>query len=196
MTNIEIKTEKKRLRSFMKFRRALLTTEYLRQSDEGILYRLRALESYRKAAVIFSYVSMPEEVDTRRFIREALQEGKGIVVPRCEEGGIMNAYRIGSLDDLEPGAWGIWEPKRQCPKIQPDIIDLCVVPCVSASRTGVRLGYGGGYYDRYLPRTEAVRVLLCREQMLCEEIPEEAHDCRMDVVVTEEAASCVKGSCL
>ena len=67
-----------------------------------------------------------------------------------------------------------------------EMLDLCVIPCVACSSSGVRLGYGGGYYDRFLPETRAKRIILCQEQMLCENIPAEPHDCPMDLIVTEE----------
>ena len=185
MVDKDLKHQKRELRNSLKARRMLLDVGYCKESDAEILRFLKELECYREAKVIFSYVSMPGEVDTKRFIKEALAEGKRIAVPRCEPKGIMEAYEITGLDDLEPGVWGIGEPKQQCPGILPEDIDLCVIPCIASTSAGVRLGYGGGYYDRYLPRTDAVRVLLCRDQMICEEIPQEIHDCQMDVVITE-----------
>lgn len=181
-----VKSQKRNLRQKLKMQRSHLPEGYREQANELIRNRLKALESYQKASVIFSYVSMLEEVDTRSLISEALQEGKRVVVPRCEGKGIMDAYEISSLKDLVPGVWGIGEPGKHCRKVSPEDIDLCLIPCISTTRAGVRLGYGGGYYDRYLAKTRSKKVLLCWEQMLCEEIPQEIHDQKVDLVITEE----------
>lgn len=177
--------EKQSLRSALKERRKTLEASYCSEADAAIIEEVEQMECYRKASVIFCYVSMPGEVETTAWMKQAWKDGKRIAVPRCEARGIMEAYEIESLDDLESGAYGIREPKRSCPRVLPQQIDLCIIPCVAADKDGWRLGYGGGYYDRYLPQTEAVRVLLCREAMICERIPTEEHDCRMDFVVTE-----------
>ncbi len=184
--NMDIRAQKRRLRTILKAQRARLSPSYCAEADTKICRLLKASESYQKASLIFSYVSIPEEVDTKCFITEALGEGKRIAVPRCGTKGSMEAYEIKSLDELEPGVWGIGEPKPDCPRVPPEEFDLCVIPCIACSSAGVRLGYGGGYYDRYLPRTEAARVVLCRERMLCEDITAEAHDCPMDVLITEK----------
>ena len=98
----------------------------------------------------------------------------------------MKVYAITSLDDLEEGAYGIMEPKDYCEEIPPQNIDLAFVPCVTCNKKGDRLGYGGGFYDRYLSRTDVRRVILCREKIMVSEIPVEEHDLRMEVVVSEE----------
>ena len=69
--------------------------------------------------------------------------------------------------------------------LAPEELDLILLPCVSASRSGERLGYGGGFYDRYLPKTKAFRALLIRERLLSDDIPREAHDQPVDAVITE-----------
>lgn len=186
--------QKKEMRELLKLRRENLDRNDCEAADEAILKHLKEMSEYRKAEVIFCYVSTPGEVNTWQLIREALQEEKRIVVPRCEAKGIMEACEISSLDDLEPGRWGIYEPKESCKRIRPDQIDLCAVPCIAADRRGVRLGYGGGYYDRYLPKTRASRAVLCREKMICENLPEESHDCLMDAVITENGCFFVKRS--
>ena len=104
------------------------------------------------------------------------------------ERGRMEAYAITSTDDLEPGAYGILEPKAYCQRVLPEEIDLCVVPCLCVGSGGTRLGYGGGYYDRYLPRLrpDAVCAALCRERLQGEEPPKEPHDRPVDLAVTEK----------
>ena len=75
---------------------------------------------------------------------------------------IMEVREIRSLGDLEAGKYGILEPGAEAPVIQPEEINLAIVPCMSCSHDGRRLGYGSGYYDRYLVRTRAVKAVICR----------------------------------
>lgn len=185
MDDLVLIQQKKDLRKMLKEKRKHLDASYCREADRKIRLILQSAKVYQEAELIFCYVSMEGEPETRQFIQEALDQGKRIAVPRCREKGRMDACEIRSLDDLESGAFGIWEPKAECPLAEPEKLQVCVVPCLSCSGDGIRLGYGGGYYDRFLPMTEAVRIILCREQMLCQEIPVQPHDCKMDILITE-----------
>lgn len=182
----DVRERKAQMRRQMLWRRDRLERDYCFWADKAILHRLLGMEVYRQAEVIFTYVSVSGEVDTKELIRCALGDGKRVAVPRCRGKGIMRAYCIGGPEELEAGAYGILEPGRQCPRIEPEEIGLTVVPCVCCSPSGVRLGYGGGYYDRYLPKTTAPKAALCRERMMAGDILGEEHDCLMDFVVTEE----------
>ena len=93
---------------------------------------------------------------------------------------------IHSMDDLAPGKYGILEPVDTCEKISPKEIDLALIPCLSCGRDGHRLGYGGGYYDRYLNQVKGTLAVLCRRALMCDEIPTEDHDKNMDFVICEE----------
>lgn len=181
-----LRKEKQDLRNQIRIRRKELSRRYCAMADRQIFLSLKSLEVYQKSSVLFCYVSLAEEVDTRRIIREALNEGKRVAIPRCREKGQMEAYEIKSFQDLEEGFHGILEPKPHCMPVKPDQLELCIVPCLSCSENGLRLGYGGGYYDRYLPKTSAFRVLLCREMLVCQDIPKEKHDCSMDLIITEK----------
>jgi 5-formyltetrahydrofolate cyclo-ligase len=182
----DIKQWKASVRKQMLKRRAGLGKGYRVSADQAILKRILGMESYRQANVLFTYVSMEGEVDTREVILRALADGKQVAVPRCGKGGIMSAHRIKSMEELRPGAFGILEPVESCEETRPEDMEFVLVPCVCCCGSGVRLGYGGGYYDRFLPGTPAVRAALCWEKMMAEDIPREKHDCAMDFVVTEE----------
>lgn len=181
MTEIKGELRKQLLKT-----RSGLTKSYCQQADRAILERLLAQPVYRQARVIFTYVSTEAETDTRRLISLALAAKKTVAVPKCTGKGMMKACRITGLEDLEKGAYNILEPRDYCEELEPDQIDLAVVPCVSCSRDGARLGYGGGYYDRYLTLTPAFRASLCREQLISNAIPTAPFDCRMDLVITEK----------
>lgn len=193
----EIRGEKKRLRSEIRRKRRELGASCRKEADAAIVKRLEDLKAYRQARTVFCYVSVADEVDTGELIRNMLTAGKRVAVPRCgacgeedppgTEKGRMEAYEITSLDDLEPGMYGIPEPKEYCRRILPTEIDLCIVPCLCVGSDGTRLGYGGGYYDRYLirMRPDAVCAALCRENTQGAEPPAEPHDRPVDMAVTE-----------
>lgn len=189
----DVRKRKAHIRRQMLKKREGLDRDYCENADRGILERVLELEAYRQADVIFAYVSTAGEVDTRKLIDCALEAGKRVAVPKCGLKGIMKAYSISSLKELETGAYGILEPVGSCREVRPEEIGLAVVPCVCCCQSGVRLGYGGGYYDRYLPDTRAVRAALCRERMMAGDIPTEKHDCPMDLVVTEERVLEIQG---
>ena len=211
----EIRGRKKRLRDELREKRRGLKEACRKETDAAVLKRLEELPVYRQAQTVFCYVSVKDEVDTGRLIADMLSAGKRVAVPRCGRGerkitapgenagdpenaaddtkgrragnGCMEAYEILSPDDLKPGAYNIPEPKEHCRRIPPEEIDLCIVPCLCVGSDGTRLGYGGGYYDRYLVRLrpDAVCAALCREITQGEEPPAEPHDRPMDLSVSE-----------
>jgi len=97
----------------------------------------------------------------------------------------MDLCVISSMDDLEPGAYGILEPKKNCPTVTAEQIDFAVIPCLSFDRKGGRLGQGGGYYDRFLSALRCESVLICREQLTVEHVPCEVHDLKCTRLATE-----------
>ena len=101
--------------------------------------------------------------------------------------GKMSFRMIRSYDDLEPGAYGILEPKKEMPEIRMEEIDFVLVPCVSCSHDGKRLGNGGGYYDRFLEQYTGAKAILCREALIREDIPMESFDAVVRPVITEDA---------
>ena len=164
-----------------------LSPVYCREADEAIFRRIVQWDLYQKAEAIFCFVGTEREIDTLRLIHYMLQNGKRVAVPLCTARGVMEARRIGGVGDLVSGKYGILAPRLTCPLVLPEDLDLALVPCCSASETGLRLGYGGGYYDRYLPQTNCPKALLCRGQLLRGDIPAEPHDVPMDYLVTEKA---------
>lgn len=163
-----------------------LSPVYCREADEAICRVVLQSGVYQRARAIFCYVGADREIDTTSLLRAALRDGKVLAVPLCVERGIMEARRIQGLGDLVSGKYGILAPRLDCPVVEPSDFDLAVVPCCTGNAKGQRLGYGGGYYDRYLPRTSCPTMLLCRGCLVREDIPVEAHDLTMDYLVTEE----------
>lgn len=185
--------KKMTLRKELRQRVRSLTEPYKSDADAAITNRLLGTWEYQQAEVIFCYVGTADEIDTTPILSTVLKSGKTLVVPKCMEKGRMEAFRIGSLDELEEGAYGIMEPKCTCQRLAGHEISLAVIPCLSCTRGGIRLGYGGGYYDRYLETTSCRRIALCRHQILSDVLPKEPHDLAMDLVITEnEVIICQK----
>ena len=164
-----------------------------------ICSRFVAQPWYAAAKTVLWYVHCRSEVRTVQCLSQALAEGRQrIVVPYCtqdEEGRRqLGLWWLNSLDELQPGMWNILEPPRQRWQeaermIAPAELDLVMVPGVAFDRQGGRLGNGAGYYDRLLGklRADAVSVGVCYQSQLLPEVIMQAHDQRMDFVLTEQA---------
>lgn len=155
------------------------------ESSRRITAHLLAMPAYRDAGTVFCFVGTAQEPDTTDILRDALARGKRLCVPACVGKGIMELRQITSLEQLTPGFYGIPEPPQGSPRVDADAVDLAVLPCLGCSRSGHRLGRGGGYYDRFLAHYRGGAVVLCREQMLREDIPQEPHDYPVPWVLTE-----------
>ena len=122
---------------------AALPPDYCRRADEAICRAVLASAEYRRAGTLFCYVGTDREIDTRPILAAALRDGKTLAVPLCVGRGIMEARRIGGLEELVPGKYGIPAPHPGCPLVEPGEIDLALIPCCTGNRRGQRLGYGG-----------------------------------------------------
>lgn len=160
-------------------------------SDAKILHQVLGHPLFQEAKVLFCFVSTEREINTHPIIQEALAQKKIVCVPKCFAYGVMKAYAIQSMDDLEPGKYGILEPKMET-EITPEKIDLAIIPCCAATTDGKRLGYGGGFYDRYLANTSFKKMVLCRQICMKADLPTEATDIKMDLLVQEDACFPIK----
>ncbi|MDR1042478.1 MAG: 5-formyltetrahydrofolate cyclo-ligase [Clostridiales Family XIII bacterium] len=177
--------DKSIFRKEMLAKRAALESSARAEADRNILAALTSLPEYLAADMIFCYVSMADEPDTRALIEDALARGKRVCVPLCVSMGVMQAREISGQDDLTAGKYDIPEPKEGCPSVAPEEIGLIVVPCVCCDRDGYRLGYGGGFYDRWLEKRSAPAAVLCFEHMIVPSVPREQHDQRADILITD-----------
>lgn len=174
-------------------KRAAEDSQTRAEADGKIRDTLLALPEYENANMVFCYISTEGEADTLALIEDALSKGKRVCVPLCQSMGVMHAHEITGLHDLQSGKYDIPEPKPDCPLVPPEEIDLNIVPCVCTGPDGYRLGYGGGFYDRWLEKSDAPSVLICRESLITEEVPLEAHDQRTDILITDAGASVFSG---
>lgn len=180
---------KKEIRKRLLGLRNSLSSEEITVGSGEIVTRLMRSEEIRKASTLMVYVSFGSEVATDDLIRWGWEEGKRIVVPFCRpEGREMIACQIDGFDELEKGRYGIRAPiaGRLRPVSSGDI-GAVLVPAVAFDRRGYRVGYGGGYYDRFLPAApQAAKIGAAFACQIMEEIPVGPYDVKMDCVVTEE----------
>lgn len=157
--------------------------EKSRAVGDGVL----ALPAYQKARQVLLYLSKGSEVDTWKVFARALAEGKEVYAPRCLDGeGTMGFFQVTSPQELLQGRFGLWEPDpRRCAPWRRREGALCLVPGIAFDRQGYRLGYGKGYYDRFLAGFSGTAAGLCFRELALERLPRGPQDRRVDVLVTE-----------
>lgn len=175
---------KEEIRAKMRRERRSLCAEAQKEASRALYAQVSAHVPYQNARTVMAYMAVRGEISLDPVITDVLSSGRTLVLPRCESPGVMTARKIGSLDDLEPGAYGLPEPKQACEIVDPENIDLILVPGVAFDREGHRIGQGGGYYDRFLEKSRAHRSGVCHGFALMQSVPFEAHDMWMDDVMT------------
>ena len=185
------RAHKERLRKRVLAARMGLDHSQAKASGQAILEQVLGLEAYRRAKLVHTYVSSKKnEVDTHALIGACLAHGKRVAVPVVMPGTKTLAHAlIDSLDQLVVGPWGLVQPDPAEATWLPAEarIDLVVVPGIAFDRRGHRIGWGGGYYDRFLAQVQAVKIGLCYDALVLDCIPGEPHDVPVDMVVAETA---------
>lgn len=141
-----------------------------------MLRHIMAWPVYQQARVLGGYMPMPHEADGIPLMQAALAQKKVLVLPRCGAMGEMTFRRVTSLTELSPGAYGLLEPSKEAPLVPVEEIDLLLTPLEALSHQGWRLGKGGGYYDRVLPRLGGCSLGLVLSHQWNEEIPRDPWD--------------------
>lgn len=186
MQNKPLKLKKDLRFHFLEARSNLTMREVLQKSSR-VINKLIALTQFKEAQVIHTYVSMSErnEVHTHSFIQKCLNTNKKVIVPKMEKGGKLSQSLLSSFDELRPNKWGVLEPES-ISSYDSSEMDLIIVPMVAGDRLKNRLGYGMGYYDRFLGDIAAVKIgLLFDCQMHQDILPTEEFDVPLDILITE-----------
>lgn len=185
--------EKALLRRDMLARRQALSPAVVAAAGETVTKRVLALPQWATAREILLYLSVRNEVETRGLVERALAEGRGVLLPRCRPGvsGLLDLGPVGDLSEARPGRYDILEPPAEvCRPPEAFAPDVIVVPGVAFDRTGRRLGFGGGYYDRLLAlpaMAGAFVVGLAYAFQVVPQVPAASWDRPMDAVITEQA---------
>lgn len=172
---------KSEMRRFIKNLRREITDEKITEISNQIYENLIDLDLYKNAKSIFIYLSMDKEIDTSKIINHALANGKKVYVPYLENKN-MSLRRLRSLDDLTEGAFGIKTSKNEESITNPD---LSLVPGLSFDKNKNRLGYGGGYYDKYLANNQTISIGLFADVARSFEVPTDETDISLDYILTE-----------
>ena len=163
-----------------------LSPEAVRRGDDALFAAFSALPQVEAASTLFAFWGIPgREPDTGRLIRALTARGKRVGLPRMLPGRQMEVRLYEPDRPLVPASFGILEPLADAPLLARPDIDLALVPAVCCDRSGFRLGFGGGYYDRWLSGFSGFTVGLCRDCVLQDRVPTEDHDCRVDLLLTE-----------
>ena len=181
----EVRAEKQRIRTETKRISERLTPDYRQEASREITRRILSLPFWAQAGTVMAYWSLPEEPDTRELMETALREGKNLLLPRCLDATRMAALPVKDLTGLTPGALGIPEPPLTEDRTGIPEPDLILVPCIAAAPSGIRLGHGAGYYDRFLAEHPGKTVCLCFRALLRADLPAEETDIPVDLVISD-----------
>ncbi|MDR3050798.1 MAG: 5-formyltetrahydrofolate cyclo-ligase [Oscillospiraceae bacterium] len=168
---------------FAAARAALAPDEAARQA-RAVTELVLAWPLYRAARTVLLYAPLGGELDTSALLDAALAQGKALALPRCGASGRMDAAPVTNWRGLARGALGILSPPGDAPALPPRVIDLVLIPGVGFDAHGMRLGRGGGYYDRYLPGCAYPKAGLAFACQTVSALPREPHDAGVDYIIT------------
>ena len=180
---METNSEKSSLRKVLLERRDTTSYDFIKLASHKIYNRLKQIEIFGNAKKIACYYPIGSEVLTQDIMQGLLGNGKEICLPKVVKNN-LSFRKIEGLKDLEKGSYGIMEPKENCSELEG--IEIVLVPTVGITKNGVRLGYGYGYYDRFLASSNAKTISLTYSKQLVKSIPFSEKDIKIDWIVTEE----------
>lgn len=180
--------DKKLIRSNMISLRNSYSTDLVYEKSHLIVKLLFMLPEFDEADVVLLYADYRHEVMTKEIFEECIRRKKRVYFPLCEKDS-MYFYQVVSIGELKSGSYGIMEPGNRENKYtyNEKVNTLAIIPGVAFDVEGYRLGYGKGFYDRFLdnkPYINKIGLAFCEQ--LVEKLPREAHDCKMDKVITEK----------
>ncbi|MFC4182671.1 5-formyltetrahydrofolate cyclo-ligase [Saccharococcus thermophilus] len=179
---------KKQIRKTMQAKLQQLTDEEKQAYDKQIAENLYRLPQWKNADTIAITISKGKEIDTTPIIKRAWSEGKTVSVPKCDPATKTMVFRqITSFSQLESSYFGLLEPiEALTSEIKKSDMDMIIVPGICFSKNGYRIGYGGGYYDRYLRNVSAPTVSLAYSFQVVDFLPIEEHDVPVQMIITNE----------
>lgn len=189
LEDVDIRSKKQEIRLKYKYLRSFIPPQKKFEMDAQIHVRLLSFHEYVKCSTMFTYVSKKSEVDTINIIKSSLDIGKKVAVPKCNcEDNSMDFYYIRSFEDLSLSSFNILEPvTTKCELVENYPNDsVCLVPGLVFDISGFRVGYGKGYYDRFLGTYEGYTVGLCYSNFLIETVPQSKLDKAVKILVTDK----------
>ncbi len=181
-----IRDEKNALRKIYSSRRAAIADADHRAFSDLIAESFLSTEEYKSADTVLLYLSINREVRTRGLVARILKDGKRLALPVCFDKGQMTFRYITNKNQLVKGLFSAPEPSAECEEYAGGVPTVCVIPAIAFDKAGYRLGYGKGYYDRYLSRFDVVRVGFSFEELFVDSLPHGRFDAACDVIITEK----------
>lgn len=178
--------DKKYIRRTMIEKRNSIGVDEKIEMDRKIFSTFFMMEEYIKCQDICIYIGYGSEIKTTEIIKRALDDKKNVFVPRMKENREMDFIKIENLECLKKNKMGILEPENNLNKVV-EKIDLNILPGLAFDLKGGRIGYGGGYYDRYFQNKKGFKnIALCYEFQIMDSIPMEIHDIKYDCLISEK----------
>ena len=185
--------DKKELRSYIKTKRK--SVENKAEKDSLVAQNLLSLDEIKKAYTVLCYISLDDEICTDEIVRVLLDSGKRVGAPYCvDNNGNMDFYYITDFDDLRIQSFGVREPViEKCKKVTSFDNTIIILPGLCFDSNGNRLGYGKGYYDRFLQIHSLISVGLCYNSLIVKKVPTDMYDKKADIIVTENDIIIING---
>ena len=187
----EIRTQKLEMREKYLAVRDAFPPEQKEAFDSKILRRLTASITYRHSTDILLYASVRNEVDTWPIFEAAIKDGKRVAFPCCMSDNTMVFRYVTDRNMLSERTFGILEPHPECEECTPTNFSLLIVPGLVFDKNGYRIGYGKGFYDRYLSTFGGVSIGLVYSKLLLPEVPRGRYDRHVDVIISEKGVYAV-----
>ncbi|MGL4730571.1 MAG: 5-formyltetrahydrofolate cyclo-ligase [Clostridium sp.] len=183
-----MKTKKDLRKEILKIRDELNVDEK-KCKDKDIFQKLINAKEFKNSNNVFIFVSYKSEVDTHEIIKYCFEIGKKVFVPKVKNSyGDMGAFHINSFNQLKNGYMGILECDETAKEVEKEEIDLVVMPGAVFDLEGGRIGYGGGFYDKFLNdlNSKCFKIALAYDFQILDKIPTEKHDVKPDAIISNE----------
>lgn len=184
---MQVEKEKSALRKAFLERRRLISERDRLSAGNAAFELIINTDEFKNAPDVFCYAAKEFEFPADKITDCCLKAKKPVALPLCE-GKKLRFFYINGYDDLERGAFSLLEPKRSCREAFPKESTFCVTPALCCSESGKRIGYGGGYYDRFFAENRCFKACLCYEDFIADFEASE-YDVKVDMIVTE---SCLR----
>lgn len=185
-----LKQEKDEIRADFRRKRSEMDSDEKERRDLSIVRAAENLASFRFAEYVLLYAATKDEINIDALAEAAFAKGKKVAFPRCDtENFTMQFHFVESLDDLKEDSYGIREPSPKLPVYDKDVhagSAVCFVPGLVFDRRGYRIGYGKGYYDRYLSSFSGSRIGVVYSDFIVDSVPRGRYDTKVDILLTEK----------
>lgn len=181
------KMNKSSFRQNVRAKRLSFGEEFIEKAATDACEILKSMDEFKNSSAVLLYYPINNEISPLPIFSLAKSMNKAVAFPACDrERGTLVFRRIEDISELIPASYGLFEPDESREEIETDVRTLCIVPGIAFSRDGKRIGYGRGYYDRFLKDFKGKSVGFCYSELLFDSIPTEEHDLPVSFIVTQD----------